>query len=72
MSYEDIIEAQWKRSMKEATKETVVALGKRGQKCKSPTLAGVKAKKVWRSEAEVVKDEIAVGGMEDYYSILQL
>jgi hypothetical protein len=36
MSYEDIIEAQGERAVKEAVKEAAAATRKRGRKCKSP------------------------------------
>ena len=45
---------------------------KHDQKRKSPAPAGAKAKKARRSEAEVAEDEIAVGGMGDYCSVLQV
>jgi hypothetical protein len=70
MSYEDIVEAQGKRTAKEAARETAAALGKRDRKRKSPALVGMKAKKARTSEAEVAEDEIAAGGMEDYRSVL--
>ena len=56
MSYEDIVEVQAKRAAKEAAKEAVAVNGKRGRKRKSPALAGAKAKKARRSEAEIAED----------------
>jgi hypothetical protein len=72
MSYEDIVEAQGKRAVKEAAKEAAGATGKRGRKRKSPAPVAAKAKKARRSEVEVAEDEIEAGGMGNYCSVLQL
>jgi len=74
MSYEDIEEARAKRAAKEAAKEAAAGSGKRGRgrKRKSPApVAGTNAKRTWRSEVEVAKDEIAASGLENHCSVLQ-
>ena len=70
MSYEDIEAARRERAAKEAAKEAATASQKRGRKRKSPALAGAKAKKARRSEAEVAEDEIAAVGSENYCPVL--
>jgi len=75
MSYEDIVEARGKRAAKEAAKDAAAVKQGRGRKRKSPPVEAAKAKKgnkVRRSEVEVAQDEMAVGGLGDYCSVLQL
>jgi hypothetical protein len=43
-----------------------------GLKRKSPASVNVKTKKAWRTEVEVNKDEIAVAGMENRFSNLDM
>ncbi|KAF2190317.1 hypothetical protein K469DRAFT_760038, partial [Zopfia rhizophila CBS 207.26] len=65
MSYEDIKGERANR----AAKEAAAVSKKRGRKLRGSTLA--KAKKARRSEVEVAEDEIAAGGMGNYYSFFQ-
>ena len=63
ISYKDIEEEQANRAAKDAT----VALKKRSRKRKGIVLLmGAKAKRAWRSEVEVVDNDIAAKGMENY------
>jgi len=62
-SYEDIVEAQGKRAAKEAAKVVAAATRKRGRKCKSPALVGLKTEKAEKNEVEVVEDEIGAAGI---------
>jgi hypothetical protein len=68
MSYEDILEAQARRDMKEAT----VVKGKRGRKRKSSASVVANTKKPRKSEVEVAKDEIEALGLGDYCSVLKI
>jgi hypothetical protein len=73
MSYEDIEEARGKRAMKEAAKEVAATSGKRSRSRKrksSVPAAGVKTKRIRKSEMEAAEDEIAAAGLGDYCSVL--
>jgi hypothetical protein len=72
MSYKDIEKVQAKCTAKEVVKKDAQVKGKRDRKRKNPVPEKIKAKRVRRSEVEVVKDGIAAGGIRDYRSVFQL
>jgi hypothetical protein len=67
MSYEDIIEAQQKRDMKDA--ETVAVRGRRTVHNGAPSK--IIGKRTRSREREVAIDEIRASGMEEYCSVLK-
>ena len=69
ISYENIEDARTKRTAKE---EAIAGKGKRGRKRKSPSPEAEKAKKARRSEVELAENEIAIAGMGNHCSVLQL
>jgi hypothetical protein len=70
LSYEDIVEAQQKRDMKDA--ETVAVRGRRISKRSGTDLSKVTEKRTRSHEREEAIDEIRASGMEKYCSVLKL
>lgn len=68
-SYEDIVEAQQKRDMKEA--EAIAVRGRRTLKRDRSTASQVIGKRSRSHEQEEAIDQIRVSGMEKYYSELK-
>jgi hypothetical protein len=68
LSYEDIVEAQRQRDMKEAIADKVRGRGRGRPKRKSPTQ--VLGKRSRSQEVEVAQDEIKALGLEEYCSVL--
>jgi hypothetical protein len=66
MSYEDIVEAQQKRDMKDA--ETIVVRGRRTKCNGAPSKIGKRTRSHKREEAI---DEIRASGIEEYCSVLK-
>ena len=69
LSYEDIVEAQRQRDMKEASADTVPKRGRGRPRRKSPTQ--VLGKRSRSQELEVAEHEIRSLGMEEYCSVLR-
>jgi hypothetical protein len=67
MSYEDIVEAQQKRDMKDT--ETVVVRGRRTKR--TGALSKIIGKRTRSHEREEAIDEIRASGMEEYCSVLK-
>jgi hypothetical protein len=69
MSYEDIVEAQKQRDLKEANTDLVPRRGRGRPKRKSP--AQVLGKRSRSQEVELARDEIKTMGLEEYCSVLR-
>jgi hypothetical protein len=69
MSYEDIVEAQQKRNMKDA--ETVAVRGRRISKRNGSAPLKITGKRTRSHEREEAIDEIRASGMEEYCSVLK-
>jgi hypothetical protein len=69
LSYEDIVEAQQKRDIKEA--EAIVVRGRRTSKRNKPTLSQVIGKRSRSHEREEAIDEIRASGMKKYCTVLK-
>jgi hypothetical protein len=69
MSYEDIVEAQRQRDVKEAMADKVPRRGRGRPKRKSPTQ--VLGKRSRSQELEIAEQEITSLGMEEYCSVLR-
>jgi hypothetical protein len=67
MSYEDIVEAQQKRDMKDV--ETIVVRGRR-TKCNGAP-SKIIGKRTRSHEREEARDEIRASGIEEYCSVLK-
>jgi hypothetical protein len=67
MSYEDIVEAQQKRDMKDT--ETIIVRG-RWTKCKGAP-SKILEKRTHSHKREEVIDEIRASGIEEYCSVLK-
>ena len=69
LSYEDIVEAQQKRDMKDA--ETVIVRGRRISKRNGSILLKIIEKRTRSYEREEAIDEIRALSIEEYYSVLK-
>ena len=69
LSYEDIVEAQQKRDMKDA--ETVIVRGRRISKRNGSVPSKIIGKRTRSHEREEAMDEIRASGMEEYCSVLK-
>jgi hypothetical protein len=67
MSYEDIVEAQQKRDMKDA--KTVAVRGRRAKRKGAPSK--IIRKRTRSHEREEAMDEIRASGMEEFCSVLK-
>jgi hypothetical protein len=69
LSYEDIVEAQQKRDIKE--EEAVVVRGRRVSKRNEANPSQVLGKRSRSHEREKAIEEIRASGLEKYYSVLK-